>query len=161
MKPIFFSSFLVLGPFSGDFSRDRARFFAPRSPLFLVLPRFGSDCRRFFEGTSSFFPCEAHFFSSFLILTLISGDFSRNISRFYLRLPHFQFMLPRPSPPSPTFFLIPPHFSISLPNIRTNAHTLAQYARTRTHPHTHTSGGFRLLPSPLHPPLAIHCAPMR
>ncbi len=55
--------------------------------------------------------------------------------------------------PSPTFFLFPPHFSIPLPNKRTNA-------RTRTHTPTRTSGGFRLLPSPLHPPFATRCAPM-
>ena len=71
----------------------------------------------------------------------------------FLSAPHS----PRPSPPSPTFFLIPPHFSIPLPNKRTIARTLAHYARTHTPAHTHTSGDFRLLPSPLHPPLAIRC----
>ena len=38
---------------------------------------------------------------------------------------------PHPLHSSPTFFLFPPHFSIPLPNKRTNARTLAQYARTR------------------------------
>ena len=73
------------------------------------------------------------------------------------------FLIPRPSPPSPTFFLFPPHFSILLPNKRTIARTLAHYARTRTRTpaHTHTSGGFRFFPSPLHPPSAIHWAPTR
>ena len=66
---------------------------------------------------------------------------------------------PPPLPPSPTLFLIPPHFSISLPNKRTIVRTLAHYARTRTPAHTYTSGGFRLLPSPLHLPLTIRCAP--
>ena len=144
---------------------SKAHFFAAPPPhlfrskisVFPAFPRFEPDFGRFFEGSSSFFPCEAHFFSSSLILTLISEDFSLNISRFSLRLPHFQFMLPRPSPPSPTFFLIPPHFSIFLPNKRTIARTLAHYARTRTPAPTHTSGGFRLLPSPLHPPSAIRC----
>ena len=64
---------------------------------------------------------------------------------------------PHPLHYSPTFFLIPPHFSIFLPYKRTIARTLAQYARTRTPVRTYTSGGFRLLPSPLHPPPAIRC----
>ena len=132
-KSPFFPLFPVLSPFSGDFSRDSARFL----------------------------PCEAHFFSSCLVLDQTSDDFSRNFSRFSLRLPHFQFMLPHPSPLSPTSFLIPPHFSIFLPNKRTIVRTLVHYVRTRTPAHTRTSGGFRLLPSPLHPPITIHCAPMR
>ena len=160
-KSPFFALFPVLNPISGTFSMARPRFLPREVHFFLVFPRFGADFRRFFEGSSSFFPCEAHFFSSFLILTLISEDFSLNISRFSLRLPHFQFMFPRPSPPSPTFVLIPPHFSISLPNKRTIARIHAHYARTRTPAHPHTSGGFRLLPSPLHPSSAIHCAPTR
>ena len=54
--------------------------------------------------------------------------------------------------PSPTFFLIPPHFSIFLPNKRTIARPLAHYARARTPAPTRTSGGFRFFPSPLHTP---------
>ena len=136
-------------------------FFAPKSPFFPLFPVSNPISGDFSRNRARFLPCEAHFFSSFLVLTLNSGDFSRNISRFYLRLPHFQFMLPHPSPPSPTFLLIPPHFSISLPNKRTNARTLAHCARTRTPAPAPTSGGFRLLPSPLHPPFATHCAPTR
>ena len=36
--------------------RGNALIFCPRNPLFLVFPRFGADCRRFFEGTSLFQP---------------------------------------------------------------------------------------------------------
>ena len=41
---------------------------------------------------------------------------------------------PPPSPSSPTFFLIPPHFSIFLPN-NTRTRALRAYAYTRTHIH--------------------------
>ena len=122
-------------------------FFAPKSPFFSLFPVLDSN-----SGTFS---------RNALVLSPTSDDFSRNISRFSLRLPHFQFMLPHPSPLSPTFFLIPPHFSISLPNYRTNARPLAHYARTRTPAPTYTSGSFLLLPSPLHTPFAIRCASMR
>ena len=116
-----------------------------------------------------FRPAKPTFFSSFLVLEPTSDDFSGNLSHFSLRTPlfalHEGFFIscslilhalhhlhlpisaphsPRPSPPSPTFFLIPPHFSIFLPNKRTIARTLAHYARTRTPAHTYTSGGFRL-----------------
>ena len=55
------------------------------------------------------------------------------ISIDFLSAPHS----PRPSPPSPTFFLIPPHFSIPLPNKRTIAHprALRAYAYACTYPH--------------------------
>ena len=77
------------------------------------------------------------FFSPFLILTLNSGDFSRNISRFYLRLPHFQFMLTHPSPSSPLSFSFLPTFPPPSPiNARTRAPSRITCARV--HPHTPT-----------------------
>ena len=133
-------------------------FFAPKSPFFSLFPVSGPFSGDFSRDSARFLPCEAHFFSSCLVLDQTSDDFSRNFSRFSLRLPHFQFMLPHPSPLSPTSFLIPPHFSIFLPNKRTIVRTLVHYVRTRTPAHTRTSGGFRLLPSPLHAPSqsAVH-----
>ena len=48
--------FPVLDSISGTFSRDRPRFLPCEVHFFLVLPRFGAYCRRFFDGTPSFFP---------------------------------------------------------------------------------------------------------
>ena len=189
MKPIFFSSFLILGPTSGTFSMARPRFF----PFYRLFPfpfsHFESNFRRFFDGTSLFSAPKLTFSLLFPVLPHASGTSSRDPTHYFLRTPLFtqrecfsdsrfphssrpahlpisiDFLSapqsPRPSPPSPTFFLIPPHFSISLPNKRTNARTLTHYARTRTPAPTRTSGGFRFYPSPLHPPLTIHCAPTR
>ena len=156
-KSPFFPLFPVSNPISGDFSRDRPRFLPCEAHFFLVLPRFGSDFGRFFERSHP----------------LSSPHFSFRTARILFRfgfpllshLPHLHFPLisfppfipPTLFAPSPNFLLIPPHFSISLPNKRTIVRTLAHYARTRTPAPTHTSGGFRLLPSPLHPPLVIRC----
>ena len=75
------------------------------------------------------------FFSSFLVLTLNSGDFSRNISRFYLRLPHFQFMLPPSSLPPPLSFSFLPTFPSPSPiNAQTRAHS--RITCVHVHPHT-------------------------
>ena len=212
-KSPFFPFFPVLNPISGDFSRDRARFLPCEVHFFLVFPRFGSDCRRFFDGTLSFFPFYrlfpfpfSHFESKlrrffdgtslfsapkltfsllFPVFPHASGTSSRDFTLYFPRTPLFalregfsnsafpslhpllhlpisiDFLSTPHSPPylhpSPSFSHIPPHFSISLPNKRTIARTLAHYARTRTPAHTHTSGGFRLLPSPLHPPSTIRC----
>ena len=187
MKPIFFSSFLVLEPTADVFSRDRPRFF----PFYRLFPfpfsHFESNFRRFFDGTSLFSAPKLTFSLLFPVLPHASGTSSRDphplfsprspfctarrLFRFVLpflsHLPHLHFpttvfpplIHPTFFTPSPTFFLIPPHFSISLPNKRTIARTLAHYARTRTPAHPHTSRGFRLLPSPLHPPFATSCAP--
>ena len=139
--------------------------------------------RHSFQPRNSLFPCFSLYFPTLrALLREISPIifsalllFSQRECFSYSCFPHSS----RPAPPSspdlrplrpsftppftsfPTFFLIPPHFSISLPNKRTIARTLAQYARTRTPAHTHTSGGFRFFPSPLHPPSAIHWAPTR
>ena len=189
MKLTFFSSFLVLWLTSSDFSRERPRFF-PLYRLFpFPFSHFESNFRRFCDVTSLFSAPKPTFSLLFPAFPHASGTSSKDLTLYFLRTPlfvqregFFLFRLhlhlfptpplspdlrpyaphsPRPSPPSPTFFLIPPHFSIFLPNKRTNARTLAHYARTRTPAHIYTSGGFRLLPSPLHPPLAIHCAPTR
>ena len=186
MKPIFFSSFLVLGPTADDFSRTRPRFF-PFYRLFpLPFSYFESNFRRFCDGTSLFSAPNFNFSLLRPVLPHTSGTSSRDLTLYYRHTSLFAqreyfsdsgfpfspifltFIFPTTVfPPHnhpalhllpPTFFLIPPHFSISLLNKRTIVRTLAQYARTRTPAHARPSGGFRLLPSPLHPPPAIHCA---
>ena len=132
--------------------------------------------RHSFQPRNSLFPCFSLYFpilrallreiSPFIFPTLL---FSHSVKAFRFALPSFftpcSTFISRSTPlpslippylhPSPTFSHIPPHFSISLPNKRTIARTLAHYARTPAH--IHTSGGFRLLPSPLHLPSAIRC----
>lgn len=167
----------------------RPRFFPFYRLFSFPFSHFESNFRRFFEGTSLFSAPKLTFFLLFPVLPHASGTSSRDPTHYFLRTPLFAlregFFIScfphssRPAPPSyfplisfpslippylhpsPSFSHIPPHFSISLPNKRTIARTLAHYARTRTLAHTYTSGGFRLLPSPLHPPFAIRCAPTR
>ena len=180
MKSTFFSSFLVLKLTSGTFSMARPRFF----PFYRLFPfpfsHFESNFRRFCDVTSLFSAPKLTFSLPFPVLLHASGTSSRDLTLYFPRkyfsdsafpflhpLLHLPISIdflsaplsPLPSPPSPTFFLIPPHFSIFLPNKRTIARTLAHHVRTRTLAPTRTSGGFRLLPSPLHPPLSIHWAP--
>ena len=168
----FFPLFPVLSPFSGDFSRARTRFLPCEAYFFLVLPRFGANFGRFFDGTPSFFPFYrlfpfpfSHFESNFRrffdgtslfstpnfnfsslrpVLPHTSGTSSRDLTLYYRHtslfaqreyfsdsgfpflhpLPHLHISIdflsalhsPLPLHYSPTFFLIPPHFSISLPN---------------------------------------------
>ena len=105
------------------------------------------------------------FFSSSLILTLISGDFSRNISRFSLRSPlfalHEGFFIScfphssRPAPPSspdllpfrsssPTLFTPPPRSFSFLPTfpspspITARTRALSRTTRVRVRPHVPT-----------------------
>ena len=107
------------------------------------------------------------FFSSFLILTLISGDFSRNISRFSLRsplfalhegffiscFPHsslppppsspdllpFRLTIPPPSslPPPLSFSFLPTFLSPSPINARSCAHSRTTRVHVRPHIPTH------------------------
>ena len=160
----------------------RPRFF----PFYRLFPfpfsHFESKLRRFCDVTSLFSAPNFNFSSLRPVFPHASGTSSRDPTHYFLRTPLFALredfsdscfphsshpapplspdLLPLPSP-LPTFFFFPPHFSTSLPNKRKIARTIAQYARTRTPAHTYTSGSFLLLPSPLHPPLAIHCTPTR
>ena len=164
-------------------------FFAPKSPFFPLFPVSNPISGDFSRDRALFLPCEAHFFSSFLVLGPTSSDFSRDrpslfpsYSPFRIARPPFLFRLHLhlfPTPPSspdllpfrpssPLTFAPPPlsltflpTFPLLSPINNANARTLAHYARTRTPTPTHTSGGFLLLPSPLHPPLTIHCVPTR
>ena len=116
-KSPFFPLFPVSNPISGDFSRDRARFLPCEVHFFLVFPRFGSDCRRFFDGTLSFFPFYrlfpfpfSHFESKlrrffdgtslfsapkltfsllFPVFPHASGTSSRDLTHYFLRTPLF------------------------------------------------------------------------
>ena len=75
-KSPFFPLFPVLDSISGTFSRDRPRFLPCEAHFFLVLPRFGSDFGRFFEGTHSVFPrSTVYFLSHSPILNPNSRDF--------------------------------------------------------------------------------------
>ena len=157
----FLSHSLILNPISDDFSMARHSF-QPRNSLFPCFSLYFPTLRALLRKIPT------HYFLRAPLFALREGfsdscfpHSSRPAPPSYFPLISFPlFIHPSLFAPSPTFFLIPPHFSISLPNKRTIARTLAQYARTRTPAHTYTSGGFRLLPSPLHPPLAIHWAPM-
>ena len=189
VKSTFFSSCLVLDQTSDDFSRNRSRFF-PFYRLFpLPFSHFESNFRRFFEGASLFSAPKLTFSLLFPVLPHTSGTSSRDLTHYFPHtpflhsvnafpiraslilhaLPHLPISIdflsalhsPLPLCSLPTFFLIPPHFSIFLPNKRTIARPLTHYARTRTPAPTHTSGGFRFYPSPLHPPSTTHCVPMR
>ena len=161
MKSTIFSSCLILEPTSDVFSMARPRFF-PFYRLFpLPFSHFESKLRRFCDVTSLFSAPNFNFSLLFPVLPHASGTFSRDLTHYFPRTPflhsvkafsirasltlhallHLYLPIsaphsPRPSPPSPTFFLFPPHFSISLPNKRTIARTLAQYARTSTSAHT-------------------------
>ena len=185
----FFLVFPRFGSNFGRFF-DGTPSFSPFYRLFsFPFSHFESNFRRFFEGTSLFSAPNFNFSSLRPVLPHTSDTSSRDITLYFPHTPFFTqrecfsdscfpfspifptFIFPTTVfpphnhpilfAPSPTFLLIPPHFSISLPNKRTNARTLAHCARTRTPAPARTSGGFRLLPSPLHPPLTIRCAPTR
>jgi len=89
VKPTFSSSFLVLGPTSGDFSRDRPRFF----PFYRLFPfpfsHFESNFRRFFDGTSLFSAPKLTFSLLFPVLPHASDTSSRDLTHYFLRTPLF------------------------------------------------------------------------
>jgi len=143
-KSPFFPIFPVSNPIPGDFSRDRTRFFPFYRLFSFPFSHFESKFRRFFDGTSLFSAQKLTFSLLFPVLPHASGASLRDLTHYFLRAPLFALrkgffiscfphssrpahlpisidflsvpQSPRPSPPSPTFFLIPPHFSISLPN---------------------------------------------
>ena len=127
-------------------------FFAPKSPFFPLFPVSNPISGDFSRARTRFLPCKAHFF---LVFPRPDPKFWGFFEEYFAILPPptaFSIHAPSPFTFLPTFFLFPPHFFNTFPNKRTNARTLAHYARTRTPAHTYTSGGFRLLPSPLHTP---------
>ena len=82
-KSPFFPLFPVLSPFSGDFSRDRARFF-PFYRLFpLPFSHFESNFRRFFDGTSLFSAPNFNFSSLRPVLPHTSDTSSRDLTLYY------------------------------------------------------------------------------
>ena len=117
--------------------------FQPQLQFFLASsctsPYFG----RFFGKSFPLFPPHSPFLHSVKAFSFRASSFFTPCSTFIFPLLSFPLLIhPTLFAPSPAFFLFPPHFSIFLPN---------NYARTRTPALTRTSGGFRLLPSPLHP----------
>ena len=178
MKPTFFSSFLVLSPFSGDFSMARTRFFFRSTVYFLshspILNPISGDflmARHSFQPRTSIFP---RFVLYFPILRALLRDISPFIFPalpfvhsentfpirffpFFILYPTFLFSIDFLSAPQSPHFL-----SLSSPLFHPPTqltHERAHHVHTRTLAPTRTSGGFRLLPSPLHPPLSIHWAP--
>ena len=84
-KSPFFPLFPVSNPISGDLSRDRARFLPCEVHFFIVLPRFASDCGRFFEGTSLFSAPKLTFSLLFPVFPHASGTSSRDLTHYFLR----------------------------------------------------------------------------
>ena len=79
----FFPLFPVFSPFSGDFSRDRARF-SPFYRLFsFPFSHFESKFRRFFDVTSLFSAPNFNFSSLRPILPHTSGTSSRDLTLYY------------------------------------------------------------------------------
>ena len=89
MKLTFFSSFLVLEPTSGDFSRDRPRFFSFYRLFPFPFSHFESNFRRFFDGTSLFSAPKLTFSLLFPVLPHASGTSSRDLTLYFPRTPLF------------------------------------------------------------------------
>ena len=150
---------------------------------------FKSNFPRFSDGTSLFSPPKLTFSLLHLVLPHASGTSSRDLTLYYRHTSLFAqregfFISCFPFSPSssPSFSIdflsalhspppssLLPHFlSLSSPLF----HSPPQLTHERAHPralrahaydraHARPSGGFRLLPSPLHTPITIHCASMR
>ena len=131
--------------------------FQPRNSLFPCFSLYFPTLRALLREISPIIFSALPFLHCVKVFPIRLFPFFILCSTFLFPLISFPSLIPPYLHPSPTFFLFPPQFSIFLPNKRTIVRTLAHYARTRTPAPTHTSGGFRLLPSPLHPPPAIHC----
>ena len=87
MKPTFFSSFLILGPTSDDFSMARTRFFPFYRLFSFPFSHFESNFRRFFDGTSLFSPPKLTFSLLHLVLPHASGTSSRDLTLYFPRTP--------------------------------------------------------------------------
>ena len=130
--------------------------------------------RHSFQPRNSLFPCFSRCFPTLRALLreippiiFPANTFPIRLFPFFILCSTFLFPLisfpplihPLPSPPSPTFFLFPPHFSISLPNKRTIAHprALCAYAYACTYPHVRRFSFFSFTTSPtFHNPLYIN-----
>ena len=171
MKSTFFSSFLVLGPTSDDFSMARSRFSPFYRPFSFPFSHFESKLRRFFEGTSLFSAPKLIFSLLHPVLPHASGTSSRDLTLYFPRTPFFtqregfsdsgfpfrhpllHLYLPiyAPSVPHPPLPSPLPHFlSHSSPLFHLSPQLTMQFARPRAsrayaydRAHTHASGGFR------------------
>ncbi len=103
-KSPFFLLFPVSNPISGDFTREHARFLPCKVLFFLARPRFASDFWQFSEEPLPFFcPAKCSFFAIAPVLNPISGDFSRDCSRFLTCVAHFFLPFPVSNPISGDF----------------------------------------------------------
>ena len=152
MKPIFFSSFLVLEPTSGDFSMARPRFprstvyFLSHSPILNPISGVFSRARHSFQPRTSIFPRFVLYFpilraplreiSPFIIATLL---FSHSVKAFSLRaslilhaLPHLylQIYFPSASQSPHPLRSLPQFLSLSSPLF----HLPPQLTHERAHP---------------------------
>ena len=112
-----FPAFPRFEPDFGRFFEETHSFFALRSPLFSRLASFWVRLRTIFRGIFPTFP------SALLFLHSVKAfSFRASLILHSLLHPHRPIYFPSvphpppSSPPSPNFLLIPPHFSISLPN---------------------------------------------
>ena len=106
--------------------------FQPRNSLFPCFSLYFPTLRALLREISPFYFLRTPLFALREGFSNSAFPFLHPLLHLHLRIyspsvPHS----PRPSPPSPTFFLIPPHFSISLPNKRTIARTTR--VRVRLH----------------------------
>ena len=133
MKPTFFSSFLVLGPFSGDFSMSRHSF-QPRTSIFPCFVLYFPILRAFLREISPFI------FATLLFLHSVKAfSFRASLS---LHLPHLHFplisfplLIPPPSslPPPLSFSFLPTFPSPSPINARSRAPSRITRVRVRPH----------------------------
>ena len=161
----FFLVFPRFGPTSDDFPRNRPRFSPFYRLLSFPFSHFESKFPRFFNGTSLFQP-RTSIFPRFVLYFPTLRALLREIPPFiFPALPFLHSVkaysfraslsLPSSSPSfsidflsalhsplplhySPTFLLIPPHFSIPLPQLthdRAHPRALSAYAYARTYPH--------------------------
>ncbi len=153
----FLSHSPILNPISGIFSMARHSF-QPRNSLFSCFSLYFPTLRALLREISPFI------FPTLLFVHSVK-TFPIRVFPFFILYPTFIFPLISFPPfiPPPSSLL--PHFlSHSSPLFHLPpqlTHERAHPRALRAHAYTRTSGGFRLLPSPLHPSLAIHCAPMR
>ena len=117
------------------FRRSPTPPFSLQNLRFSRLSSFLVRLRALFRGIAPVFcPVKPTFFLLFPVLGPTSDDFSRNISRFSLPLPHFQFMLPNPSPSSPLSFSFLPTFPSPSP-INARSRAPSRITRVRVCPH--------------------------
>ena len=149
LPSISFTILPILNPISGDFSRARHSF-QRRTSIFPCFSLYFPTLRALLRDISPFIFPTLPFLHSMNAFPIRASLILHALPHPYLPIYPLRPSFPLPLRPLPQF---PSHSS---PLTHERAHPLA----IRAYAYTHTSGGFRLLPSPLHPPFAIHWAPM-